>query len=506
MEKLVVCTTGTSIGTNCGVDRDLLFMKNLGWDDVSTEILLKLEHCLKEKDLHDPETRRALSAELKSLDLLGLDSRDRVALLVTDTYQGRVCAEAVKNIITDAYGLADNQVELHRIEGLQVKNAKRLREQGLKNMIKVILQNYLNDNNYKYGHEIVFNPTGGFKGVVPFMTVLGMLYGKKTIYVFENSNELIELPPLPFSFDLKIYDRVKSALQFIDEEVAVGEQEYLSKIRDYTSGEHELFMAFTEPFDDNSITLSPLAYCLLPQGQREAIPLVSDKVLKTLEKCRDYSGIELRKMILNSTDPLWRQQRREKWVTTDLTILRNPRRPERLAGFMRDNEFHVVLAFSDHQDYERELPNYKIKGFQNENFTPWQAEENIELDDDIINCQKKNDKLSKEKNQLRKDKQVLDNKLSKAKKDAQQYEQEASYLSTKLSGYNHESEQHAESIEELGKELLAARANIDMLEEQASLNETLIREVGELKTQLDKQKNKGFVNCIKSIFKASSSG
>ena len=481
MDKLVICTTGTSIGSNCGVDRDLLFGKVLGWDDVSPQIQQQLDSCLIEKDLQDVATRRALSAELKSLDLLGLGSRDRVVLLVTDTYQGRVCAETVKTILIDAYGLAENQVELHRVEGLQVNDAERLRKQGLKNMIKIILEKYLDDGaNYRYTHNIIFNPTGGFKGIVPFLTVLGMLYGKKTIYVFENSDELIELPPLPFSFDLKIYERVKSALQYIEENVAVSEQEYLGKIKGYTSEEHELFMAFTEPFDDNTITLSPLAYCLLPRAQEKSLPLISNKVAKTLEKCRGYSGDVLREMILNSTDSLWRQQHYHKWgKTTDLTIMKASRRQERLAGFMRNNQFHVALAYSDHDDYARELSNYKVKDFENEDFNPWEPDKKIELDRDLSDCQKRTDKLSEKIDRLSEENQNFDESVKLA-------EEEALDLSTQLSVCHQDIEIKSENLAQLGEELQSSHAQIDTL-----------------KAQLQTHENKGILDCIKSFFKAS---
>ena len=473
MDKLVICTTGTSIGTNCGVDRDLLFGKILGWDDVTPQIQQQLDSCLKEKDLHDETIRRALSAELNSLDLLGLNPRDRVVLLVTDTYQGRVCAGAVKTIIIDAYGLTENQVELHRIEGLQVNDAERLRKQGLKNMIKIILDNYLNDANYKFSHDIIFNPTGGFKGIVPFLTVLGMLYGKKTIYIFEGSNELIELPPLPFSFDLNIYDRVKPALQYIEAEVAVDEHAYLGRIKDYTPEEHELFMAFTEPFDDNTITLSPLAYCLLPQEQEKLQPLISNRVAKTLEKCRGYSGDVLRDMILNSTDPLWRQQHFHKWgESTDLTIMKSPRRQERLAGFVQNGEFHVALAYSDHDDYERELSGYKIKDFQNETFTPWEPDKEVELDRDLSDCQKRTDKLSEKIERQAEENQALDKKRQVAEEQAQQYELQAEGFSSRLAT--------------MDKELQSSLAQADTL-----------------KAQLARYEDRGFFDRLKSLFKAS---
>lgn len=49
--------------------------------------------------------------------------------------------------------------------------------------------------------------------MIPFVTVLGMLYGKRSVYIFEHAEQLINLPPLPFSFDIDIYNRVVPALK-----------------------------------------------------------------------------------------------------------------------------------------------------------------------------------------------------------------------------------------------------------------------------------------------------
>jgi len=158
-----------------------------------------------------------------------------------------------------------------------------LREHGLKNFVKVVLH-YLNDPQLQYSYETIINPTGGFKGVLPFLTTLGMLYGRRTVYIFEFADELIDLPPLPFSFDLQLYRRVRPALSYIDEKTAVPEDAYLGKILDYTPAERELFMAFTEPCEDNQITLSPLAFCLLEIGSEQESIMVSKKVSESLEK------------------------------------------------------------------------------------------------------------------------------------------------------------------------------------------------------------------------------
>jgi CRISPR/Cas system-associated protein Csm6 len=52
------------------------------------------------------------------------------------------------------------------------------------------------------GHQIILNATGCFKSVVPYLTLRGLLYRLNVVYIFEQSNALLTLPPAPIHFDL----------------------------------------------------------------------------------------------------------------------------------------------------------------------------------------------------------------------------------------------------------------------------------------------------------------
>jgi len=59
----------------------------------------------------------------------------------------------------------------------------------------------------KEGRKVVFNLTGGFKGVNGYMQNLAMLSGAETLYVFESSDDLMHIPRLPvqLSTSLEFY-------------------------------------------------------------------------------------------------------------------------------------------------------------------------------------------------------------------------------------------------------------------------------------------------------------
>lgn len=414
MPKLIICTVGTSISNGCPSQRRL-FAHNQSWDDNGSFLRSEIEISLEQKHFTEVSTEESahVSAELNSLYKLGINEDDHIILISSDNLQGRICSEMIKECLSLRFNINESNIEIKRIEGLQVHNEQILREVGLKNLVKTLLT-YLAGEQYRYSYDIILNPTGGFKGIVPFLTILGMLYGRKTIYLFEFSAQLITLPPLPFSFDLDIYNRVRDALIYLEQEVAVFEQAFCSRIHNYVPEEHDLFMAFTEPFDESGkITLSPLAYCLLQIDSPEQSCYVSDNVIDTLRNVDPQMREKLIRLIDNIASPIWRSSHLHRWEKNDLLIIKPGNTAERFAGFMKNNMFHVALAYPRHQDYERELGRYSCSSFVNTHFKKWKLGVHVEDEGEKQDALQKKLDLEIEKNRLLENQIIeLKNKLA----------------------------------------------------------------------------------------------
>jgi len=382
MDQLIICTVGLSIAQKCPAREELLKQKN-DWDSDVEILRSQIKDFLNrdENSTKNPETRGIISAEVNSLNKLGVNKNDRVILLSSDDALCRVCADMNKKAIMESFGLSDDQVTIRRIEGLQVQSGKILREKGLTNLVKVVVDEYLENENIRYSYDIVLNPTGGYKGVVSFLTVLGMLYGRRTIYIFEHAKELINLPPLPFSFDVDLFDRVRPALLFVEKEIAVTEEAFLSKIKYYTPEERDRFMAFTEPLD-SKLTLSPLAHSLISMENRQEKPVIAPSAVDTLEKIDGASALMVRRIIKNSVDSLWRSQKYHSFSNTDLIVLKPGRVGPRIAGFFRNKKFHITHVFGSHDDYERTLGKSSKKDFDKVDFIEWEETEDLGVDSD----------------------------------------------------------------------------------------------------------------------------
>ena len=370
-DKCVICTIGTSIANGCELQLEY-FNPGHAWEE-DTKIF---EQQINLRVTGLKNTIHKISAEINSLERLGLTTMSKVVLLAADNAASKACANELKKNIEQIFGLAKQNIEIKRIKGLQVHDVKSLKEQGFRELVTTILA-YLTDDNLNYQYDLILNPTGGYKGVIPFVTVLGMLYGKRSVYIFEHAEQLINLPPLPFSFDIDIYNRVVPALKRIDEQTAIAEQEYYACIIDYTEQEKPLFTSFIEPIGDNMVTISPLAEVLLSIENRNSYPIVSQNVIDELQYDNTQPALALKRLIKNSVNPLWRKQHSEKWHETNLIVIKQNATAERLAGFVKNNAFYVAYAFRTHEIYERDLPKYDEKMAKNLKYQQWEITENV---------------------------------------------------------------------------------------------------------------------------------
>ena len=397
--KLIICTVGTSISNGCPSQRELL-SKPTSWDDsidsLTTEIQYRIDGMIK-------SDFRQISAEVNSIDRLGIRSGDRIVLLSSDNAPGRASSYALKRVISDYYNLPAQNIIIEKIEGLQVYDSSKLKKVGLKNFIATVLK-YLDNKTLSYQYDVIINPTGGFKGVLPFLTILGMMYGKKTVYIFEFANELIFLPPMPFTFDLTLFERAQPALEYIEKEVAVSEQEYFSKIKNFSEGEQELFLSLVEPFE-NKLTISSLAYSFFILEKQSRQAHIYKKIADDLQKDNSLPGLALKRLINKVSSPLWRNNHSEHWYTSDLTVIKQKKTAERLAGFVKNNTFYVTHAFRTHKEYEQNIKGCSTKDYEDQNFSEWQNIDDVGVAEagDEHGLIKERDRLLLEVQSLKKD-------------------------------------------------------------------------------------------------------
>lgn len=214
MSKLIITMCGTSAlfehsnwqdgkgGRQWNKPKDLIDeLENEGKNNESTynhqkkQIIGNLTRNFTRYYENDEKGLDTLSAELASLLAMAKDKEigaittdDKIILLYSDTVDGRLCAEANKEMMTKNR-LNWKNTEIIEIAGLQTKDAVKFVKTGLNNLLSKIKE--LKESHSSY--NIFINITGGYKGSMPVLSRAAIALKIPLVYFFENCNEIIRM-------------------------------------------------------------------------------------------------------------------------------------------------------------------------------------------------------------------------------------------------------------------------------------------------------------------------
>ncbi|RAM51043.1 MAG: CRISPR-associated protein [Hapalosiphonaceae cyanobacterium JJU2] len=215
MHRLVISTVGTSLLTNqirLRVDpknwTELInITANFSQEQINhsfPEALGIIEELKQraEQKLDEGNTLeiREASAELNGIyglyqEQLSNGKLDYHCLITTDTYQGIITAEIIKDFLQTKV----NVVEIYKPDNLSTANSSDFTK-GIDNLLDWIDKKVNEARKNKY--TIYFNLVGGFKALQGYMNTIGMFYANHIVYVFEGKNsETITIPRLPIIED-----------------------------------------------------------------------------------------------------------------------------------------------------------------------------------------------------------------------------------------------------------------------------------------------------------------
>ncbi|HOV26838.1 MAG TPA: putative CRISPR-associated protein [Pseudobacteroides sp.] len=202
-----------------------------------------------------------ICAEMKSIMKIMEKYRDDtfdIQLISTDTALSRLCSELIyeslrgEGKINDIIFDPDKDV----IEGLQIWEGKVFQEKGLKE-----LTDYLNKNvEGRFEHSsipnLVYNITGGYKALIPYMTIMAQLNNIPLFYIFEDTDDLIEIPQMPISINYSLFSKYKHIFKELADE---GINDWTSYARK-NGLDVEHFQACISYDDSGWAMLSPIGY------------------------------------------------------------------------------------------------------------------------------------------------------------------------------------------------------------------------------------------------------
>lgn len=118
---------------------------------------------------------------------------DKVVFLCTDTLLSVLSAE----IMRTSPVLEGIEIDVIPVKQLNVKNYKIFKEQGLGHLVTAVIDAV--DNTPV--DDVVMNISGGYKALIPFLTLLAQIKKIPVFYLYEESCQLLQFPQLPVNFD-----------------------------------------------------------------------------------------------------------------------------------------------------------------------------------------------------------------------------------------------------------------------------------------------------------------
>lgn len=197
MKTVTITTVGTSCIINTRNRYPHLFplLENGDYQAMANELL----------EMKDGQLRK-VSAEVNSIMTMmesGIIKGERLFLILSDTLNGQRAGALLKEVFTAAETLISfKYVETVCIDGLNDEDFEVFRHTGLKNLVSRMCSIILG-----YQDDVVINNTGGYKAEIAYAGMIGQLFGIPVYYQHEKFGSMIELPPLPVSFDFTVLER-----------------------------------------------------------------------------------------------------------------------------------------------------------------------------------------------------------------------------------------------------------------------------------------------------------
>lgn len=250
LPKVLINTVGTSILGGFLLSEEIRTLLNSADSSEKDKNILfgRAKEFVDNKIQDSVKNIGVISAEINCLNKIGVQSGDYLYFLVSETVDGELCGNLLTKICRE-YFQTDCFIKI--IPGLQVHDARLFEREGLNNFVEEVIRIY---ERYR-GYEIILNTTGGFKAVVPYTTLLGLVFGLSTYYIFERSNQLIKLPAAPIDFDVDILTSLDTVISEIK-----GDYMELSRFLEVTGLQYDDLDKLSGALvhEDGFVTLSPL--------------------------------------------------------------------------------------------------------------------------------------------------------------------------------------------------------------------------------------------------------
>ena len=284
------------------------------------------------------ENNENASAEIKSLlkiqEMLKVELE--VYLLTSDTILSNVAAEIIKGYFEKDKDINIKEPKL--IENLQVNNAEDFSRKGLLNLVTTI------ETITCCGSDIIFNITGGYKAVIPYMTIMAQINGYDIYYIFEDTDTLIKIPKTPIMVDYNVIEENYDLLK----ELERGIENYNQWKNKYYA-RTEKMTGFIET-DGKIAFLTPIGKIFLSKYEQKYFTFYAPE-----DVWKDIMGKKEIKRILATRFSSKEQRKAQTQLKNKHPVFDDGNNQYRIFYFEENRNVYIYKVFTDHSKYDRYL-------------------------------------------------------------------------------------------------------------------------------------------------------
>ncbi|GBD14674.1 hypothetical protein HRbin25_00554 [bacterium HR25] len=305
---------------------------------------------------------REASAETNSLSHL-LREDDRLVFLASSTEEGRLCAGALREL----YGPSRCRIE--EVPGLTYEEA-RFRMRGLRSLVSKLVE--LVEGEKRLEREVVINATGGFKAEIAYASLVGLLFRVPVYYLHERFDQIIDLPPVPVSWDYALLAEHRDLLRWLEE----GGPRPAREVEQRLQGRPEELRLLLSSEDGDQVELSPAGLALFRAfeerwAEAERVPVyLSSRARSAYDSLRGADRSQVDDLLEKLRLPDWRRSNARHPENVDFLTAPGGRIGWRLCFYEDGDGSLRVLEVLRHDDYERVLRRGRRRADYS-GFTPW---------------------------------------------------------------------------------------------------------------------------------------
>ncbi|MBT1247057.1 MULTISPECIES: putative CRISPR-associated protein [unclassified Thermosipho (in: thermotogales)] len=348
--KKVISMVGTSIITNVLEEEEGLYnyydeLKDKSYSDWEyyERKIRKIKDGVLEY-LKDDENFEKASAEIESILEISKKYKDenkKVYLLTTDTILSYLSAEIIKTIFEEYVENSDIEIKIHLVKSLNVNENF---VEGLNNLIEKI-ENIAGG----YYENLIFNITGGYKGIIPYLTIMAVVNECEIYYIHEESNKLIRIPQIPLKIDYNLFEKYEELIIKLEN----GIESYQKlKVENYKACEKLEKSGLVEIVDDIAF-LSPIGRILFNRYKGQFVYFyATDEIYKDIKNKKEIMRILKSKFFENYNS---KTQDKSGHLVYD-----DGNNQNRIFYFKDGDEIYIYEVFEDHDKYEKYLNSEKF--------------------------------------------------------------------------------------------------------------------------------------------------